>query len=245
MKEVKFKVFRFDPGKEAKGHYREYAVEWSKGLTVLDGLRQIKGYQDGTLTFRRSCRSAICGSCGMRINGHNRLACRTQVADIVGDSGTVLVEPLSYQKVVKDLVVDQTAYWEKYTAVRPWLIPNEANPPPEKEYLISPEQVAALNDAEVCIQCGCCYSGCTMVWSDPQYLGPAALLSAYRFVADPRDGAQEERLKIVDSIHGVWRCHTIFNCIDACPKELSPTWAIEQLRKRIVAQKAPWLPFFR
>lgn len=243
MKEIRFRIFRMDPEKDSRPRYQEYTVEVVGRTTVLDCLHEIKGYQDGSLTFRRSCRSAICGSCGMRINGHNRLACKTQVADVAGNSGLITLEPLPYLQVIKDLAVDMTTFWDKYARIKPWLIPNGAQP--EKEHLIKPEQVAALRDAETCIQCGCCYAGCTIVWSDPEYLGPAALLECYRFVADPRDGGLEERLKIVDGIHGVWRCHTIFNCIDACPKALQPTWAIEQLRKRIVTRRWPWMTLFR
>jgi succinate dehydrogenase / fumarate reductase iron-sulfur subunit len=213
------------------------------GMTVLDGLHEIQGYQDGSLAFRRSCRSAICGSCAMRISGANRLACKTQVKD-VAPGGVVTVEPLPYLRIVKDLVIDHTPFWRSYAAIKPWLIP-DGTPPPEKEYRVDPASVTALHDAETCIQCGACYSSCPIVALDPKYLGPAALLKAFRFEMDPRDYGTAERMKVLDSPHGLWRCHTVYNCIDACPKGLNPTFAIEELRKQVVARRVPWLSWLK
>jgi succinate dehydrogenase / fumarate reductase iron-sulfur subunit len=231
--QVAFKVFRLDPEKDGLPHYQTFELDMPKGATVLDGLREVKDHYDGGLTYRRSCRSAICGSCGVCINGHSMLACRTQIGDVM-DGGTVTVEPLRYQKIIKDLVVDRSPFWENYARIKPWVVPGEA---PEKENLISPQEVAAFGDAETCIQCGVCYSSCSIVLLDHDYLGPAALLAAYRYIADSRDTIRGERLRVVGQSEGVWRCHTVFNCLEACPKSLSPTWAIGRLKTIIVSEK--------
>jgi len=239
--QVTFRIQRFNPEKDAQPYFQEFKLDLVPGMTILDGLHEIKGHQDGTLTFRRSCRSAICGSCAMRVNGANMLVCRTQVKDKLGRDNTITIQPLPYLPIIKDLVVDRSDFWRQYAAIKPWLVPKE--PVPEKEYRITPEQVAALNRAETCIQCGACHSACTIVGLNKNYLGPAALLKAFRFIADPRDAITEERLKIISEADGVFRCHTIFNCIDACPKDLNPTKAIEELRQRVVAQRGGWWRF--
>jgi succinate dehydrogenase / fumarate reductase iron-sulfur subunit len=233
--QVTFKVFRLNPEKDTQPHYQAFELDMPKGATVLDGLREIKDHHDGSLTYRRSCRSAICGSCGVCVNGHSMLACRTQISSVM-DGGTLTVEPLRYQKIIKDLVVDRTPFWESYARIKPWVVP-ASDRVPEKENLISPQEVAAFGDAETCIQCGVCYSSCSIVLLDPGYLGPAALLAAYRYIADSRDTIRKERLRIVSQADGVWRCHTVFNCMEACPKSLNPTWAIGQLKMMIVGEK--------
>jgi succinate dehydrogenase / fumarate reductase iron-sulfur subunit len=233
--QVTFKIFRLNPEKDALPHYQTFELDAPKGATVLDGLREIKDHHDGSLTYRRSCRSAICGSCAVCVNGHSMLACKTQISDVM-DGGVVTVEPLRYQKIVKDLVVDRSPFWENYARVKPWVVPDSTNLP-EKENLISPQEVAAIGGAEICIQCGVCYSSCPIVLTDPGYLGPAALLAAYRYIADSRDTIRGERLRIVSRSEGVWRCHTVFNCLESCPKGLDPTWAIGQLKMIIVREK--------
>jgi succinate dehydrogenase / fumarate reductase iron-sulfur subunit len=243
MSQVTFKILRFNPEADQKPHFEAYQLETTAGMTVLDGLHEIKGYQDGSLAFRRSCRSAICGSCAMRISGANRLACKTLVRDVTAGD-VVTVEPLPYLKIIKDLVVDRTPFWRSYETIKPWLI-TDGTPPPKKEYRVDPAYVAALRDAETCIQCGACYSACPIVALDPKYLGPAALLKAFRFEMDPRDHGTAERMKVLDNPHGLWRCHTVYNCIDACPKSLNPTHAIEELRKQVVARRAPWLSWLQ
>ncbi len=239
--QVTFRIQRFNPEKDARPYFQDFKLDLVPGMTILDGLHKIKGHQDGTLTFRRSCCSAICGSCAMRVNGANMLVCSTQVKDKLGANNTITIQPLPYLPIIKDLVVDRSDFWRQYAAIKPWLVPRE--PVPEKEYRITPEQVAALNRAETCIQCGACHSACTIVGLNKNYLGPAALLKAFRFVADPRDAITEERLKIVSEADGVFRCHTIFNCIDVCPKGLNPTKAIEELRQRVVARRGGWWRF--
>jgi succinate dehydrogenase / fumarate reductase iron-sulfur subunit len=196
----------------------------------------IKGNIDGTLTFRRSCRHAICGSCALNVNGQNMLVCSRPLFEVLNKKNEVTIRPLSYLPVIKDLVVDRTSFWEQYQRVKPWLIPPSSQP--EKEFRMSPEEVAALNDAEKCIMCGACYSSCQVVAMSKRYLGPHALLKASLRILDPRDSAPDERLVEISGYDGVFRCHTIFNCIDACPKGLNPTQAIETLRKLVQKRSA-------
>jgi succinate dehydrogenase / fumarate reductase iron-sulfur subunit len=197
--------------------------------TILDALHRIKAEQDGSLTFRRSCRHAICGSCAMNVNGRNILVCKTPLRTQLDGQDRVTIRPLPYLPIIKDLVVDRTSFWEQYQRVKPWLVPPDDIP--EKEFRVSPEEVHALNNAETCIMCGACYSACSVIGMTKQYIGPHALLKAFLRVTDPRDTIVAERLEDLAGGDGVYRCHTIFNCIDACPKNLDPTKAIEILRK--------------
>jgi succinate dehydrogenase / fumarate reductase iron-sulfur subunit len=230
---VTFRIQRFNPDTDSKPFLEEFSLAAGRDMTVLDALHQIKTEQDGSLTYRRSCRHAICGSCAMNVNGSNLLVCKTPVKDVVDRTGRVTIRPLPYLPIIKDLVVDRSSFWEQYLRVKPWLIPPDDVP--EKEFRVSPEEVAALNNAETCIMCGACYSACQVVALNKKYIGPHALLKAFLRVLDPRDTAPAERLADLAGGDGVYRCHTIFNCIDACPKGLNPTHAIETLRK--LAQK--------
>jgi len=223
------RIQRFNPDTDKKPHLEDFQIELTPGTTVLDALHEIKTHQDGSVTYRRSCRHAICGSCAMNINGMNTLACNTPLREVLDRSGRVTIRPLPYLPIIKDLVVDRTSFWEQYRRVKPWLVPPEQKP--EKEFRVMPAEVDALNNAETCIMCGACYSACTVVAANKRYIGPHALLKAYLRVVDPRDTDVEARLQDVAGYDGVYRCHTIFNCIDACPKKLSPTLAIEQMRK--------------
>ncbi|MFC1936372.1 succinate dehydrogenase/fumarate reductase iron-sulfur subunit [Chloroflexota bacterium] len=227
------RIQRFNPEIDSKPFLQEFKVPVTRETTILDALHEIKTHQDGSLTYRRSCRHAICGSCAMNVNGKNMLVCNTPLSEHVDRRGRVTIKPLPYLPVIKDLVVDRTSFWEQYLRVKPWLIPLDETP--EKEYRISPEEVQQLNNAEKCIMCGACYSACTVVATTKKYIGPHALLKSYLRVIDPRDAGAGERLVEVGTGEGVFRCHTIFNCIDACPKGLDPTSAIETLRK--LAQK--------
>lgn len=227
------RIQRFNPETDRRPHLESYRVQLTPDTTVLDALHSVKDEQDGSLTFRRSCRHAICGSCAMNVNGRNVLVCKTNLGVEASGGRTVTVRPLPYLPVIKDLVVDRSAFWEQYLRVKPWLIP-PANLP-EKEFRVTPQEVAALHSAETCIMCGACYSACQVVALNKRYLGPHALLKAFLRVLDPRDVALGERLREVDGDDGAFRCHTIFNCIDACPKGLNPTQAIETLRR--LAQK--------
>jgi len=230
---VTVRIQRFNPEVDKKPHLDEFILTLEPGTTILDTLREIKNEQDGSLTYRRSCRHAICGSCAMNINGKNMLACNQPLNDHLDRKGRITIRPLPYQPIIKDLVVDRSAFWEQYQRVKPWLIPPEDIP--EKEFCMSPEEVEALKNAEKCIMCGACYASCQVIGLNKRYIGPHALLKAFQRVLDPRDSAPGERLADVAGDDGVFRCHSIFNCIDACPKELNPTQAIETLRK--LAQK--------
>ena len=169
----------------------------------------------------------------MNVNGSNLLVCKTPLKDVVDRKGRVTIRPLPYLPIIKDLVVDRSSFWEQYLRVKPWLIPPEDAP--EREFRVSPDEVTALNNAETCIMCGACYSACQVIGMNKKYIGPHALLKAFLRVLDPRDAFPGERLADIAGGDGVYRCHTIFNCIDACPKGLNPTEAIETLRK--LAQK--------
>jgi succinate dehydrogenase / fumarate reductase iron-sulfur subunit len=222
------RVQRFNPDTDKKPRFQDYQVSYTRETTLLDALHEIKTHQDGSLTYRRSCRHAICGSCAMNVNGKNMLVCNSPLQHHVNKKGLVTIRPLPYLPIIKDLVVDRTKFWEQYLRVKPWLITSGQDP--EKEYRVSPEEVAALNSAETCIMCGACYSACTVVGTSENYIGPHALLKSFLRVLDPRDVGVGERLSEVGTHEGAFRCHTIFNCIDACPKNLDPTKAIETLR---------------
>lgn len=229
-----FRVYRFDPTQDEQPYYKDYAVPTEEACTLLDALGYIKGKLDGSLSYRRSCRHGICGSCAMTVNGHNRLACETQVKDLKGNR--IELEPLRSFPVIKDLVADMTEFYDRYEAVKPYLITNKP-PPSDKERLQSPEERKMLDGSYECILCGCCTSSCPSFWVDKFFLGPAALLKTHRFVFDTRDGDMGERLRIVNDPHGLWRCHTIFNCVEACPKSLNPTSAISALKREVVKRR--------
>jgi succinate dehydrogenase / fumarate reductase iron-sulfur subunit len=235
MAMVTFRINRFNPDDERRGHYtQEYQLDVEKGTTLLDALNEIKWKQDGTLTFRRSCRSGICGSCAMTINGVNNLACETQVLELGGS--TITVEPMRGYPVIKDLVVSLDPLVRGLLAVKPYLITNSP-PPSDQERLQSPEEREKIDGLYECILCGSCTSSCPSFWADKEYIGPHAFLKAYRFVADTRDEGSGEHLKALDDRHGLWRCHTIFNCVEACPKGLNPTKAISELKKELVRRR--------
>ncbi|MCK4349300.1 MAG: succinate dehydrogenase iron-sulfur subunit [Candidatus Krumholzibacteria bacterium] len=232
---ITFKINRFNPDDERRGHFmQEYQVEAKKGDTILDCLNRIKWKQDGSLTFRRSCRSGICGSCAMTINGVNNLACEVQVLALKSD--TITVEPLRGYPVIKDLVVSLDLMVNGLLKVKPYMI-TKTPPPTDQERLQSPEEREKLDGLYECILCGSCTSSCPSFWADKEYIGPHAFLKAYRFVADTRDEAPREHLGPLDDKHGLWRCHTIFNCVEACPKDLNPTKAISELKKALVNDK--------
>ncbi len=223
------RVLRYAP-QDTEPRFVSYEVDVPPGATVLDGLYAVKHQRDGSLAFRASCRSAICGSCAMTINGKNRLACKSQIKDL---KSPVTVEPLTGYPILKDLVVDMVPFWSQYKSVRPNLIRKE---PFDGEVRQSQEVRQSIDDAARCIQCGACSSSCPVIWTDERYLGPAALLKVWRFVADDRDQGKAERLDLVNNEYGVWRCHTIFRCVDSCPKDINPTEAIESLRRAAIRQ---------
>ena len=230
MAEYLFRIFRYDPEKDegTKGRVQEYKVDVQEGWTLLDVLVHIKWFMDGTLTFRRACSHGICGSCGMTINGKNGLACETQIKDL--GTQVITVEPLRGFRVIKDLVVDMEPFYDKLYAVKPYLIAYTP-PPTDGERFQSPEDRRLLDGKYECLLCGCCTSSCPTYWADKDFLGPCALLKAAKFSLDSRDEGWAERVNAIDDKHGIWRCHTIFNCVEACPKELNPTRAIVELRR--------------
>lgn len=228
-----FRIYRFDPQVDQQPHYETYTIEVQSDWTVLDALNEIKWHHDGTLSYRRSCRHGICGSCAMMINGANDLACERQLASLKGE---IKIEPLKSFPVIRDLMVDYSRFFEAFRQVKPWLI-NETPPPTDKERLQSPEDRKHLDGTWECILCACCTSSCPAFWDNNGFLGPAALLQAYRYVADSRDEGLDDRLEELDSKFGVWRCHTIFNCVEACPKDLNPTNAIIQLSRRLLRER--------
>ena len=224
-----FRVSRLDPARDDESYYQEYSLDVSEGMTVLEALLRIQAEQDGSLAFRYACRGAVCGSCAMLINGHIDLACRSQVRGL--DAETVTVEPLPNLPVLKDLVVDMEPFFEKNYAVRPWLRPSE--PGPEQERLVDPVQWAEAEPYTNCILCASCYGICPAAERDPEYLGPAALAKHYRFLADVRDVADDERIALVDSEQGVWGCDMVWSCVEVCPKGVPPTQGIGKTRAHI------------
>lgn len=224
--QVKLKIFRYNPEIDKKPHYETYKLDAAPTDRVLDLLEYVKGNFDGTLSFRRSCAHGICGSDGMRINGHNRLACKVLVKDL--GRGKIVVEPLLGMQVIKDLIVDMEPFFEHYRSVLPYLINDE--PPPKKERLQSPEERERFDDTTKCILCACCTTSCPSFWTGEEYVGPAAIVAAHRFIFDSRDRAGAERLSILNDQFGVYRCHTIFNCTEACPREIEVTRAIGEVK---------------
>ncbi|GAB4353251.1 MAG: succinate dehydrogenase iron-sulfur subunit [Methylohalobius crimeensis] len=222
------KVYRFNPDSGENPRLDVFQLDRSRcGAMVLDALIQIKNEVDTTLAFRRSCREGVCGSCAMNINGRNTLAC-TQPIDDLGD--TLTIYPLPHQDVVKDLVIDLTHFYAQYASIQPWQ--QTLTPAPDRERLQSPEERAELDGLYECILCACCSTACPSYWwNSDRYLGPATLLQAYRWIADSRDEMTGERLDELEDPFKLFRCHTITNCTDVCPKGLNPAKAIAEIKK--------------
>jgi len=223
---VKVKVLRYSPGTDKKPHWQNYDVKIEEDATILDVLNEIHWNMDGTLAYRRSCRSAICGSCAMKVNGRNVLACETPLYAFKGKKLTI--EPLPGFKIIKDLVVDLDEFFAKLERIKPYLILDK--PVPDKEFHQSPGEFEQIRDVVNCILCAACTSSCPSLWANNDYLGPAALLKAYRFIFDSRDDGTDERLDIIDDRNGIWRCHVIFNCMEACPKDIKITEYLSRLK---------------
>lgn len=230
-----FKIYRWDPDGGENPRMDTYQVDLdSCGPMVLDALIKIKNEIDPTLTFRRSCREGICGSCAMNIDGTNTLACTKAIEDVNGD---VKVYPLPHMPVIKDLVPDLTHFYAQYASIKPWL-QSQTPPPPDRERLQSKEERAQLDGLYECILCACCSTSCPSYWwNSDRYLGPAALLQAYRWIADSRDEFTGERLDDLEDPFRLYRCHTIMNCAKTCPKNLNPAKAIAEIKKLIVERR--------
>jgi len=232
--QVDLAILRYDPERDPAPHWESYRVESEPMDRILDLLHKVKWEQDGSLTFRRSCAHGVCGSDAMLINGRNRLACKIRV-DQLGKR-RITVAPLPGLPVVKDLVVDMDAFFEKYRSVKPFLIAEGA--PPERERRQSPAERARYDDTTKCILCAACTSSCPSFWAQPAYVGPAAIVQAHRFIFDSRDEGAGDRLEILADRDGVWRCRTIFNCVDACPRGINITRAILEVSSAIVERQA-------
>ena len=230
MRTVTLKVRRYDPAKR-EARYQEFRVEIEDHWTVLDTLIHIREYVDETLGIRCSCRSAICGSCAMRVNGHARLACKTKVTAVAPEGGMVTVEPLGNMGTVKDLVADMGPFWSKVRQVQPYLKPHQ--PAPEREHIAPNESMIDLAHTMNCIMCGACVSDCTSLAVDGKFIGPAALAKAYRFVGDPRETeeARDERLRELSREGGIWDCTHCFECVQVCPKDVAPMDRILDMRR--------------
>jgi succinate dehydrogenase iron-sulfur subunit len=246
MAEYTLKVRRYQPESGQGPFWEEFKVDLDPSLSVLDGILQAKDRDDGSLSVRCSCRAAICGSCGMKINGQSGLGCKTQIGEAqeladkkasLGNGGetkdnAIVVEPMGNMPVIKDLITDmESTHWEKIRRVTPWLLPHgEA---PEREYVVEPESMIDITQSMACIQCGACVSSCLSMEADPDFIGPAALAKAYRFVGDPRDAETKERLHdLAEDPHGIYDCTHCFSCIDACPKGVAPMDQIMRLRRK-------------
>jgi succinate dehydrogenase / fumarate reductase iron-sulfur subunit len=226
--QVELRILRYDPERDQKPHWEAYKVEAGAMDRVLDLLHTVKWEQDGSLTFRRSCAHGICGSDAMLINGRNRLACKIRVDQL---GRRISVAPLPGLPVVKDLVVDMEGFFAKYRSIHPYLVNDD--PAPQRERRQAPADRAKYDDTTKCILCAACTSSCPSFWAQPSYVGPAAIVNAHRFIFDSRDLGADERLEILADKDGVWRCRTIFNCTEACPRGINVTQAILEVSSAI------------
>ena len=227
---MKFRIQRYNPDKDAKPYFQDYdLVPGPADRMLLDALIRIKTMDD-TLSLRRSCREGVCGSDAMNINGRNGLACTTKLVDL---KAPVVLRPLPGLPIIRDLIVDMTQFFAQYDSIKPYVI--DERPMPERERLQSPEQREELDGLYECILCACCSTACPSFWWNPdKYVGPAGLLQAYRFLADSRDQATNERLDDLDDPYRLFRCHTIMNCTDVCPKGLNPALAIGRIKELLM-----------
>lgn len=230
--EYRFEVLRYDAAENATPRLDCFAVTAAGRMSVLECLLKIQDEQDPSLAFRYSCRGAVCGSCAMSINGRPQLACRVLLKNLSGRR--VVLEPLPSFEIIRDLVVDMDSFWRKYEQVRPWL---HAATEAEKETRMSERERAKIDQYVNCILCGLCYGACPVLKSNPDFIGPAALAKLQRFLADSREDRDSESLEAQDSQRGMWGCHTITRCIDACPKNVRPTDGITGVRRRLLVHK--------
>jgi succinate dehydrogenase / fumarate reductase iron-sulfur subunit len=230
--QVKLRVFRYNPETDKRPRYETYTIEAEPTDQVLDLLNRVKWEQDGTLSYRKSCAHGVCGSDAVRINGVNRLACKMLVRDV---GAKIEVEPILGMKVIKDLIVDMEPFFEHYRSVLPFLINDESSP--EEERLQTQEQRARFDDTTKCILCAACTTACPSYWGSDEYVGPAAIVQAHRFIYDSRDHGAQERLDILNDRMGIWRCHDVYNCTDACPRDIEVTKALAEIKLAIASGK--------
>jgi succinate dehydrogenase / fumarate reductase, iron-sulfur subunit len=224
------KIKRFQAEREPQCWIETFSLESRKGMNLMEALLRVQDEQDGTLSFRYSCRGAVCGSCAMKVNGNVVLACRTQVEDFLGKPA--FIEPLPYFPVLRDLIVDMSTFFAHYREIEPFLHGKPV--PSHQEYFMNEEKRKEIDPYINCILCGICFGVCPAFERDPQYSGPAMLAKAYRFLLDPRDKRSKEILELVDNHAGVWGCNTVFRCVKVCPKEVPPTPAILKMRRKIL-----------
>ena len=231
-REITLKIRRYNPEIDSEPHWEEYRVPTSQGDRLLDAIHWVKWNIDGSLTYRRSCAHGVCGSDAMRINGVNRLACKVLVKDL---PDTTMIEPIKGLPIEKDLLVDMEPFFEAYRAVNPFLITDGREP--TRERLQSAEDRERFDDTTKCILCAACTTSCPVYWNDGAYFGPAAIVNAHRFIFDSRDEGGEERLEILNEREGVWRCRTVFNCTDACPRGIEITKAIQEVKRALIFRR--------
>jgi len=232
--QVTLKIFRYNPETDKTFHYDSYSIDAVETDRVLDVLERVKGEQDGTLTFRRSCAHGVCGSDALRINGRNMLACKTLIKD-VGE--TLTVEPILGLPIKKDLIVDMEPFFNNYKKMMPYFVSSAPIPADGKERLQSPEDRIIFDETTKCILCACCTTSCPSYWANGEYYGPAAIVTAHRFIFDSRDEAAAQRLQILAETDGVARCHTAYNCTEACPREIKVTKAIGEVKMAMMTGK--------
>jgi succinate dehydrogenase / fumarate reductase iron-sulfur subunit len=226
--EVRLRVLRFDPEKDTEPHFEDYTVKAQPMERLLDCLHKIKWYDDTSLALRRSCAHGICGSDAMVINGENALACKVLVKDL---KQPITVEPIRGLPVMKDLIVDMDPFFQGYLAVKPWLITDDHEREPDRERLQSQEDRERYDDTTKCILCAACTTSCPIFWADEEYVGPAAIVNAHRFIFDSRDRGGRERLEILSQKDGAFKCRTAFNCTYACPRGIKVTKAIQEVKQ--------------
>jgi succinate dehydrogenase / fumarate reductase iron-sulfur subunit len=231
------KLKRYNPEQDQKSHWEEYQVEADPKDRVLDVLHIVKWEQDGTLALRRSCAHGICGSDAMRINGHNALACKVLVKDVVKEGGTLTVEPILGLPIIKDFVVDMEPFFEHYRSVLPFLVNDTPLPEDGRERLQSNAARERFDEGTKCILCAACTTSCPSFWANDKYVGPAAIVQAHRFIFDDRDQAAEQRLEVLGDQFGVFRCRTAFNCTNACPREIPVTQLIGEVKQVLATGK--------
>ena len=229
---VNLRIQRFNPDTDKAPHFEDYTVECEPTDRILDAILEVKGLLDGSLTLRKSCAHGVCGSDGVRINGRNALACRELIRN---HKQPIVIEPMKGFKIIKDLVVDMEPFFQKYKSVKPYLVNDD--PAPAQERRQSEKDRMKFEDTTKCILCACCTTSCPTYWADSEFMGPAALVAAHRFIFDSRDQAGEERLDIVGEKEGAWKCRTIFNCTDACPRGIQVTQAIGEIKKQELIRK--------